>query len=398
MMSEDEREEKENKEMREKQVYAVEELYRDPRKSKGRFLATYPGMLEGEEGLHWLDSQQLKGGQEAFSPVIGQNMAWKNAAAWQERERYWTDWMKRKKRVNLLALGDVGSTVLIGLKLLGGDCIQEIGICDLDENVCKRWECEMNQTAFPWEYDRLAPVKIVDTEHLFDCDLFVFCASKGIPPVGSEVKDVRMAQFEANKAIVGHYGKMARERGFQGIFAVVSDPVDPLCKAAFLASNEDENGNFDAKGLLPEQIQGYGLGVMNARAAYYAEKDERFSDFLTEGRAYGPHGQDLVIANSIEHYDDERSKELTKLTVEANLRTRELGFKPYVAPALSSAALSLILTMEGKWHYSSNFLGGVYMGSKNRYTLGGLEIESLPLPDKLYQRLSKAYYGLEAII
>ena len=105
-----------------------------------------------------------------------------------------------------------------------------------------------------------------------------------------------------------------------------------------------------------------------------------------------------MIANSIEHYDDELSRELTRLTVEANLRTRELGFKPYIAPALSSAAISLVLTMEGKWHYSSNFLGGIYMGSKNRYTPAGLEIESLPLPEKLYERLEQAYKGLEAVL
>lgn len=390
-----------------KKLDKVVTVCRDPKKSKGRFLASHPGMLQGEEGLHWLDSQRLNQQEkqeysdekgEGATFVIGQNAAWLDEQAWERRDRYWREWMGRKKVVHLLALGDVGSTVLTGLKLLGEHCVQEIGICDLDERVSRRWECEMNQTAFPWEYDRLPLVKIVDMEHLFDCDIFVFCASKGIPPVGSQVQDVRMAQFEANRGIVANFAKMARQRKFPGVFAVVSDPVDPLCKAAFLASNEGEDGEFDGKGLLPEQIQGYGLGVMNARAAYYARQEQRFSDFLQEGRAYGPHGQDLVIANSIEHYDDEISRELTRLAVEANLRTRELGFKPYVAPALSSAAISLILTMEGKWHYSSNFLGGIYMGSKNRYTLQGLEIESLPLPEALYGRLRQAYDGLGAIL
>jgi len=36
------------------------------------------------------------------------------------------------------------------------------------------------------------------------------------------------------------------------------------------------------------------------------------------------------------------------------------------------------------------------MGSKNRTTLG-VEIESLPLPDALFQRIQKAYDGLEMI-
>ena len=193
----------------------------------------------------------------------------------------------------------------------------------MNETVCKRWEYEMNQTAFPWEYNVLPEIEIIEQEHLFDCDVFVFCASKGIPPVGSDIKDVRMAQFEANKIIISNFAKKAREKQFSGLFAVISDPVDPLCKAAFLYSNQNEQGEFDGKGLLPEQIQGYGLGVMNARAAYFAKKDKRFQSFLKEGRAFGPHGQYLVIANSIENYDDALSKELTTLAVEANIRTRE---------------------------------------------------------------------------
>lgn len=99
----------------------------------------------------------------------------------------------------------------------------------------------------------------------------------------------------------------------------------------FLESNRDENGIFDGKGLFPEQIQGFGLGVMNARAAYFAKRDPRFAAFLTEGRSFGPHGEDLVVANSVERYDDALSRELTRLTVEANLEMRALGFKPLMS-------------------------------------------------------------------
>lgn len=177
-------------------------------------------------------------------------------------------------------------------------------------------------------------VDVVDQDHLFDCDVFVFVASKGVPPVGSGVKDVRMYQFENNSKIIGHYAKMAREKNFKGLFCAVSDPVDPLAKTAFLESNKNEAGEYDWMGLLPEQIQGFGLGVMNARAAYYAKRDPRFKQFLTEGRSFGPHGQDLVIADSIENYNDELSKELTNLTVTANLHMRAIGYKPFVAPGV----------------------------------------------------------------
>ena len=302
-----------------------------------------------------------------------------------------------KKRVNILAIGDVGSNLLTGLHLLGGDVISEIGICDLDEKVTARWAFEQNQIAYPWDYDRLPEVKTVKAEELFDADVVVFVASKGIPPVGSGVKDVRMYQFENNRKIVGMYAKQARNVGFRGMFCQVSDPVDPLAKTALLESNRDENGSLDWKGLRPEQIQGFGLGVMNARAAYYAKRDPRFQRFLTEGRSFGPHGQELVIADSIEHYDDEISRALTQKVVTANLEMRALGFKPFVAPAFSSGALSILLMLRGEWHCGSVYLGGAFMGVKNRYTPEGLETEILPLPEKLFERIRLAEETLKGI-
>ncbi len=302
-----------------------------------------------------------------------------------------------KKRVNILAIGDVGSHLLTGLHLLGGDCIDSIGICDIDEKVTKRWEFEENQIAWPWDYDALPRVDIITKEQLFDGDVFVFVASGGIPPVGSGVKDVRMYQLEKNTKIISEYARMARDRKFRGLFCEISDPVDPLARAAYLASNRDENGVFDGRGLRPEQIQGFGLGVMNARAAYYAKKDPRFKRFLTEGRSFGPHGQELVIADSVANYDDALSAELTKKVVEANLEMRELGFKPFVAPAYSSAALSILLTLRGQWHCGSVFLGGIYMGVKNRYTRAGLEHEILDIPDALMDRIRGAEAALHAV-
>ena len=131
---------------------------------------------------------------------------------------------------------------------------------------------------------------------------------------------------------------------------------------------------------------------------YYARKEPRFAAFLTEGRTYGPHGADLVVANSIERYDDALSRELTERVVKANLEMRRLGFKPYVAPALSSGALSLLATIRGQWHYGSVFLGGVYFGVRNRYTPAGQEIESLELPQALMERLEETWEDLARIL
>ncbi|MDY3281593.1 MAG: lactate dehydrogenase, partial [Dysosmobacter sp.] len=205
-------------------------------------------------------------------------------------------------------------------------------------------------------------------------------------------------QFENNAKIVKHYAKMARASHFQGLWCAVSDPVDPLAKTAYLESNRDENGVWDGQGLRPEQVQGFGLGVMNARAAYYAKRNPRYAAFLTEGRSFGPHGNGLIIADSIQHYDHEASLALTREVVEANLRIRELGFKPYVAPALSSGALQILLLLRGEWHCGSVYLGGVWFGCRNRYTAAGLETESLAMPDDLFARLRETEGLLSAII
>jgi len=303
-----------------------------------------------------------------------------------------------KKRVHLLAVGDVGGTLLTALKLIGGDVISTIGICDLNEKTVARWATEMGQIAWPWDYDALPAVEAVSSDRLFDCDVFIFAATKAIPPVGSEIKDVRMAQFAANRPLVENFARQARSVDFRGLFMVLSDPVDPLCKAAWLASNHDAEGNWDGLGLLPEQVQGFGLGVMNARAAYFAKQDPRFTSFLTEGRSFGPHGRGLVIANSVENYDDALSRELTELVETANLRIRDLGFKPYVAPAVSSGAMQLILTLRGDWHCSSVCLGGTWFGVRNRYTPYGVETESLSLPDKLFARLQETEKSLSSIV
>lgn len=377
-------------------------VHGDPVLGRGSFRVTHPGQLAHPHGLEVLDASRLPI-PELDAPVACALARGQLTAVNMDRPN-WEEVLTvrpstAKKRVNILAIGDVGSTLLTGLKLMGGDVIESIGICDLSDQITARWEFEMGQITLPWQYHAMPEVEVVSPDNLFNCDMFVFVASKGIPPVGSQVKDVRMYQFENNAKIVTHYAKLARKANFKGLWCAVSDPVDPLAKTAYLESNKDENGVFDGKGMRPEQVQGFGLGVMNARAAYYAKRDDRFASFLTEGRSFGPHGTGLTIANSIEHYDDALSQELTQLTVTANLKMREIGFKPYVAPALSSGALSLLLTLRGEWHCGSVFLDGIYMGVKNRYSPYGIETELLShIPDALYGHIVDAAAHLKEVL
>ena len=180
-------------------------------------------------------------------------------------------------KVNILALGDVGMTMLTGLLLLGGDVISDIGIMDIRLENLERLEMEMNQVGYPFGIKSLPPVHIVTEDTLFDCDLMIFCASKGIPPLESDITDVRMAQLEANRKIIAHYAGLARTAEYKGMIAVVSDPVDNLA-AAFL----------DSSGLEPWQIHGYGLGVMNKRAEYYANRIASGEYPLSDGASVTP--------------------------------------------------------------------------------------------------------------
>ena len=352
----------------------------DPVLGRGSFKVNCPGQLRAPHGLEVLDASRLPDFplDAPLSAALEEGLLTAvntGRAGWEQvlSQRAGTE----KKRGN----------------------ISSIGICDLSDQITARWEFEMGQISLPWDYGAFPEVEVISLEKLFDCDVFVFVASRGIPPVGSQVKDVRMAQFENNAAIVKQYARMARAADFQGLWCAVSDPVDPLAKTAYLESNRDENGVWDGKGLRPEQIQGFGLGVMNARAAYFAKRDPRLASFLTEGRSFGPHGTGLFIANSIDHYDEEVSRELTHRTVTANLVMREIGFKPYVAPALSSGALSILLTLRGAWHCGSVFLDGVFMGVKNRYTPAGVETELLPrIPDPLFGHIREAAEHLKSVL
>ena len=295
---------------------------------------------------------------------------------------------KEGLRVTLVGLGDVGGTVLTGLKLLGRE-IEEIAVFDPNAAMCRRYEMELNQVLAERDGQTMPCVTVCPQEKLFDCDVFIFTASRGVPPLNSGVADVRMAQFEANRAMLDTYAKLAREADFRGLFCQVSDPVDHLSREVFLCSNRDAEGIYDFAGLLPEQVQGFGLGVMAARAAYYAREE---AVPFAEGRVYGPHGQGLVVANCAdEGYDDAVSRRLTELTRTANLQVRELGFKPYIAPGLSSAAVSILRLLRGEEHYGAVPLGGAYFGCVSRMTRYGVLVRREKICEELLLRLEETH-------
>lgn len=374
----------------------------DPIKSRRSFLINHPSLLFIEkEGIELL----LLDTKDYFDLIpswiidkINKGLVFSLNTCYPNWEGILDQRLNKKWKVNLLALGDVGSTLLIGLRLLGGECIDRIGIYDRNINRLKRWKYELNQIRKPFDEDAFPPIYPLDRDELFDCDIFLFCASKGIPPVSSNIDDVRMAQFESNSKIIKEYAIMARNNNFKGIFGVVSDPVDLLCKVAFLESNKNEKDEYDFQGLASNQIIGYGLGVMNGRACFYAEKSKETIHYLKEGRVFGPHGEGLIVADSIDNYDEKLSEYLTYKTLNANKEVRNLGFKPYVAPSLSSGALSIIATINEEWFYGSTYMGKAYMGSKCRLIDNQIEVEQLNIPPKLFNKIKYTYERLVNII
>lgn len=386
-------------------VFALNSL--NPKKSRRNFCVTNPQNLfireENLDLLKGISTENLNLPHWIVEHINNRNITSINTSypSWQEVLSNGFpivakgNEIAKKWTLTVVGLGDVGGTLITGLRLLGGDCISRINIFDKDENKMKRWEYECNQILSPspdQSYPKVVPIK---EEDLFDCDMFVFCVSVGVPEVGKEDVDVRLAQFRGNSKIISYYSRLSRINNFKGIFSVVSDPVDLLCKTVFYESNKDSNSNYDFNGLSPEQIRGYGLGVMNARASYYASQNKEHVHYLKEGRAFGPHGEGLIIADSIENYNEEISNYLTDKTKKANLEVRSIGFKPYVAPALSSGSLSLIATIKGDWHYSATFLGGTFMGCRNRLISSGIELETYKfIPDNLFNNLQKTYNNL----
>lgn len=289
-------------------------------------------------------------------------------------------------KLTLVGLGDVGGTLLTALKLLGGQLIDEIAVYDPYEPLGRRYELELNQVL-----DIPRPrITLADPDRLFDCDLFLFTASRGVPPVGA-AGDMRMVQFEKNRDMLKVYSRQAREAKFAGLFCQISDPVDLLARSVFLQSNRDEAGNYDFRGLLPEQIVGFGLGVMKARADYMAAREGADCPNL---QAYGPHGAGLVIANDPTDYDPDLSARLTALTVGANMEVRSLGFKPYIAPALSSACLSILRLLRGEFFYGAIPMGGVCFGCRCRRDRGAFVPEGADLAPNLADRIQAAWEAL----
>ena len=97
---------------------------RPPQSGRGAFRAASPAQLTAaQEDVSWLDSRRITPAaalpqqvrqwvENGLRAINFDHPRWREMAAWQPPAG--------KKRVHILAMGDVGSTIAMGLKLLGG--------------------------------------------------------------------------------------------------------------------------------------------------------------------------------------------------------------------------------------------------------------------------------------
>lgn len=286
---------------------------------------------------------------------------------------------KENAVVSIAGLGDVGGTLLMGLRLLGGGTLKAIRIYDPSPEKMRRYYLEMNQVG---DGDQLPAVIPEEGAGLFDCDALIFTVSLFIPPLDTDLTDVRIVQLEKNKRVLLDYARRAEAAGFRGHYFIVSDPVDLLCQS------------LKTEGGIPgHRIRGFGLGVMEARARFLAKEAGWYK---ADQRVAGPHGKGVLVFNSLTSYDAEISKTLSQRTEVENFRVRKTGFKPYIAPALSSGALPILAALRGEMHPSAFDAGTLFLGARNRWQEGFTVVEQV-LPQVHLPRLQETETLLERL-
>lgn len=275
---------------------------------------------------------------------------------------------KRGARVAIAGLGRVGGTATAGLAALPSTVsgISDLLICDVDAANEARWLRELD-AVHAWRPKHPGPaVRVVSPTRVFlECDVFLFCAAVEVPGLGAR-EDVRLTQLDPNRRVLAPYLEAAVRADYQGLFLIVSDPVELLAQAAFRDSNSERPGGFHGKGLAPERIAGLALGVMWARAVGRARREGWGETVRRRGGAYGPHSLDVVVFDNLTEPDRCRSRILSEAAGTGNLEVRGVGYLPYVGPAYSSVVLALPGLLRGAEVLASPFIDGIYYGAPVR--------------------------------
>jgi len=199
-------------------------------------------------------------------------------------------------------------------------------------------------------------------------DAFLFAAASAVPPLGTS-GEVRLTQFGPNRECLRGALRAANAENYAGLFLMVSDPVEALAQTAFHDSNAPD-GAWLGTGLAPERLGGLALGVMWGRAMAEAAARGQGERVARTGVPYGPHSTEVLIFDDPGDPDPVLCEAMTRAARTGNYRVRDLGFLPYIGPALSSIVLTLPELLAGKEVLASSFVDGVYFGSPCRLRWG----------------------------
>jgi hypothetical protein len=273
--------------------------------------------------------------------------------------------------VGISGLGRVGGMAAAALAAADASRsrIGTLLIHDTDSGNLARMDQELASVA-SWRGGVALPRVQASTlpEMMRRCDAFLFAAATAVPPLGTQ-GDVRLSQFEPNREALRGNLAAAAEAGYTGLFLMVSDPVELMAMAAFYDSNESD-GKFQGSGLAPERVAGLALGVMWGRALAQARAAGAGPRVARSGVPYGPHSQDVLVFDDPAEPEPELSRAMTQAARHGNYRIRDLGYIPYLGPALSSVVLTLPALLAGHEILGSSFVDGIYFGAPCRLRWG----------------------------
>lgn len=301
----------------------------------------------------------------------------------------------RELVVGITGLGRVGGLAAGALSTVARrhSRIGTLLIHDADASNQERWRLELGSVACWGEPDALPQVEAVSLAEMFlRCDAVLFAAAAWVPPLEA-TGDMRLPQFPGNRAILQEALQEAARADYSGLFLMVSDPVECLAQASFHDSNRDAEGAFTGLGLAPERIAGLALGVMWGRALCAARAEGRESGVRATGLPLGPHSTEVLVYDDPQSPDLALCRHMNDAARYGNLRVRELGYLPYVGPALSSIVLALPRLFAGKDILASSFLGGLYFGAPARLDWG-----LVPRPQRLGPVAQKEVHALHALL
>jgi hypothetical protein len=331
--------------------------------------------VSGDPALEpWITQGRLPAGGGPGALWQGGGSGWSYLAGVPGLDRYLEAMAEPRKRrdfvVGISGLGRVGG--LAASALAAADTARtRIGtllIHDTDGDNLERMRQELACVA-SWRKNVLPRVEAATLpEMLRRCDAFVFAAARAVPPLGAP-GDVRLPQFGPNREALRSTLDAAVEAAYPGLFFVISDPVELLAQAAFHDSNAPR-GEFLGGGLAPERVAGLALGIMWARALAEAEAQGAGARVARRGVPYGPHSTDVLVFDDPAGPDPELSRAMTQAARTGNYRIRDLGYIPFIGPALSSIALTLPALLQGREVLASTFVDGIYFGAPSRLRWG----------------------------